>query len=337
MKAFNRAAIAFLVLLSVLFYDAFALDVPDHPGGRVTDFTATLSPSEISFLNQKLAEYEEKTTNQIAVLIIPSLEGDNLEDYSIRLAGKWKIGQKDKDNGIILLIVKNDRKLHIEVGYGLEEKLTASRTGSIIRNEIASYFKKGQFFIGTNQGLDAIMKETSQTFQPIEAEIDRDSQSPRTDGKKENTAARKEGFPGWLLWGLGFVIVVFVVIPITVGPLIAGYWDWQVEKAKYTGGFGFWSVVINYLGLLIGLILIEISSMEHSPVMAIIGLVMTLTAILVAILDNRKRRKAKSGGSGFGHWAGGFSEGDSPSSNFSGGGFSGGGGGFGGGGASGSW
>jgi uncharacterized protein len=138
-----------------------ALEVPDHPEGRITDFTHTLSSGDVSYLDHKLADFEKGTTDQIVVLIIPSLEGDNLEDYSIRLAEKWKIGQEGKDNGVILLIVKNDRKLRIEVGYGLEAVLPDGLAGSIITDEIAPRLKKGQFFHGIDRGIDAIIEAIS--------------------------------------------------------------------------------------------------------------------------------------------------------------------------------
>jgi uncharacterized protein len=171
MKVLNKATIAFLILLFAWAYHVSGLEVPDHPTGRVTDYTNTLSANEISTLNKKLADFEEQTTNQISVLIIPSLEGDNLEDYSIRLADKWKIGQKGKDKGVILLIVKKDRKIRIEVGYGLEAVLPDGLAGSIIRDEIAPLFRKNRFFAGINRGTDAIMKATSPAFRPTTPKV----------------------------------------------------------------------------------------------------------------------------------------------------------------------
>ena len=155
-RNFILAGLIFLLLC----VPGFALEVPERPDGRVTDKTGTLSGGEIAALEQKLATFERETTNQIAVLLIPSLAGDSLEDYSIRLAEKWKIGQKGKNNGAILLVVKNDRKLRIEVGYGLEGALPDALAGSIIRNEIAPRFKEGQFYGGIDAGVTAIMAAT---------------------------------------------------------------------------------------------------------------------------------------------------------------------------------
>ena len=139
---------------------AGALEVPSRPDGRVTDQTGTLTPDQIAALDRNLEAYERETTNQIAVLLIPSLEGDSLEDYSIRLAEKWKIGQKGRNNGVILLVVKNDRKLRIEAGYGLEGALPDALSGTIIRDEITPRFRNGQFFEGIEAGLRAIMAAT---------------------------------------------------------------------------------------------------------------------------------------------------------------------------------
>ncbi len=221
MKVLSKAAIAFLILLFMWAYDVSALEVPEHPAGRVTDYTDTLSANEISTLNKKLADFEEQTTNQIAVLIIPSLEGDNLEDYSIRLADKWKIGQKGKDNGVILLIVKNDRKLRIEVGYGLEAVLPDGLAGSIIRGEIAPLFRKNRFFAGINRGIDAIMKATNPAFRPTTPKVKRAPSS----------------------WSLGeifwlFFILCFVILSIIV--TVKQYRRWRWEKSRGTTDVSFW-------------------------------------------------------------------------------------------------
>ena len=151
----------FAGILYVLFcLPAFGLPVPERPEGRVTDRTGTLTRDQVTVLERKLAAFERETSNQIAVLLIPSLEGDSLEDYSIRLAEKWKIGQQGKNNGVILVIVKNDRKLRIEVGYGLEGALPDALAGTIIRNEIAPRFKAGQFFQGIEAGVNSIIAAT---------------------------------------------------------------------------------------------------------------------------------------------------------------------------------
>ena len=154
-KLFLAGIFAVLSCLPVL-----ALVVPDRPSGRVTDRTGTLTRDQILRLEQKLAAFERETTNQIAVLLIPSLEGDSLEDYSIRLAEKWKIGQQGRNNGVILLIVKNDRKLRIEVGYGLEGALPDALAGTIIRNEISPRFREGQFYQGIDAGVNAVIAAT---------------------------------------------------------------------------------------------------------------------------------------------------------------------------------
>ena len=123
----------------------------------VVDETGTLSPAEINTLNSKLSSEDKATTNQIIVYMISSVDGDALEDLSMRLAEKNKIGKKDRNNGVLLLIVKNDKKLRIEVGYGLEGVLTDARSSSIIRNDITPSFKSGNYYEGINKGVDAII------------------------------------------------------------------------------------------------------------------------------------------------------------------------------------
>ena len=134
----------------------------EKPDGRITDRTGTLTRDQIATLDQKLAGFEKETTNQIAVVLLPSLQGENLEDYSIRLMEKWVIGQKGKDKGVILLVFINDRKLRIEVGYGLEKALPDGLAGSIIREKIVPRFRSGQFYEGIDAGIKAIMAATKE-------------------------------------------------------------------------------------------------------------------------------------------------------------------------------
>ncbi|MBL7686256.1 MAG: TPM domain-containing protein [Deltaproteobacteria bacterium] len=115
-----------------------------------------LSASTRMELENALRDFEEKTSNQVVVVTFSSLEGESLEDFSIRLAEQWKVGKKGRDNGVILLIFQQDRKLRIETGYGLEGPLNDAVSSSIIRNKIAPFFKAGQFDEGVRSGVLAI-------------------------------------------------------------------------------------------------------------------------------------------------------------------------------------
>ena len=119
-----------------------------------------LHTSQLKSLETKLAAFEKETSNQVVVWMEPNITGGSLEDRSYELAEQNGIGQKSKNNGVLLYIAKNDRKLRIEVGYGLEGALTDALSSQIIRKEITPEFKKGNFFDGINAGVDAIIKAT---------------------------------------------------------------------------------------------------------------------------------------------------------------------------------
>src|SRR3989338_3221997 len=128
----------FFVLLFILAFStasAWALEVPAKPEGYVNDYAQLLSENSRSDLERTLAEFERATSNQIVVAIFPSLRGNSLEDFSIRLAEQWKIGTAKKDNGILLLVFRDDRQVRIEVGYGLEGALPDATADHLIRNE----------------------------------------------------------------------------------------------------------------------------------------------------------------------------------------------------------
>ena len=124
---------------------------------RVTDLTGSIPASDREALEAKLADWEAHTTNQLAVLIVPTTQPEAIEEYAIRVAEAWKIGQKGKDNGAILLVAKNDKRIRLEVGYGLEGVLTDLTSRRIIEESIAPLFSKGQFAAGINAGIDRII------------------------------------------------------------------------------------------------------------------------------------------------------------------------------------
>ena len=157
----------FLLIFFLVLPALFALEVPKRADGYVTDRAGLLPASAKAGLETTLRAFEEKTSNQIVVATFPSLEGDSLEDFSMRLAEAWKAGQKRRDNGVIFLIFKNDRKIRIEVGYGLEGVLTDALSGQIIRRVVTPYFRKGDYSGGILAGTDAIMKATQGEFKGV--------------------------------------------------------------------------------------------------------------------------------------------------------------------------
>ena len=110
---------------------------------RVTDLTQTLSTAETAALETKLADWETRTSNQLVVLIVPTTQPEPIEAYSIRVVEAWKIGRKGNDNGVLFLIAKNDRKMRIEVGYGLEGVLPDVTPRRIIAEDVAPPFSDG--------------------------------------------------------------------------------------------------------------------------------------------------------------------------------------------------
>ncbi len=148
-----------LLFLAILFIPllSHAIEVPPLHG-HINDYAGMLSPETAQNLESELTAFEKTDSTQIVVLTIPSLEGENLEDFSIRVAEAWKIGQKGKDNGAILLIAKHERKIRIEVGRGLEGRLTDLVSGRIIRDEIVPRFKAGDMDGGISRGVSSIME-----------------------------------------------------------------------------------------------------------------------------------------------------------------------------------
>ncbi len=147
-----RRLTALLILLLLLALPALAREVPSAHG-YVNDTAGLLSQTTALKLEQFLRDFEKSDSTQIVLLTIDSLEGDALEAYALRVLQNWGVGQKEKDNGALLLIAKAERKVRIEVGYGLEGRLTDLLTGRIIDNEITPRLKQGDFDGGIVAGL----------------------------------------------------------------------------------------------------------------------------------------------------------------------------------------
>ncbi len=142
---------------------ALALDVPPL-SGRIVDLAHVLPPATIELLSNELQAHEAKTSNQVAVLIVPSLEDEPLFDFSHRVATSWKLGRQGTDNGVLLLIAIKDRKIRLEVGYGLEGVLTDARSAQIIRNEIVPRFRAGDVPTGVRSGVQAVLRTIEGTY-----------------------------------------------------------------------------------------------------------------------------------------------------------------------------
>ncbi|WP_428311119.1 TPM domain-containing protein [Hydrocarboniphaga sp.] len=155
MRIFSR-----FLLLAALFaaVPAWAQQTP-VPALRahVTDTSGTLTQTEQQALDSKLAAFEQRKGSQLAVLIVPTLGDETIEQYGIRVAEAWKLGRKNVDDGAILLVAKNDRQLRIEVGYGLEGALPDAIAKRIISETITPYFRNGDFYTGISAGVDAMI------------------------------------------------------------------------------------------------------------------------------------------------------------------------------------
>jgi uncharacterized protein len=149
--------ICFILASASASASAYALEVPALKG-RVNDYGDMISQGTKSRLEQTLSDFEATDSTQVVILTVESLEGDSMEDFTIRVAEKWKIGQKGKDNGVILFASKNDRRMRIEVGLGLEGVLTDLLAGRILDNVISPKFKAGNFDDGFISGIDAIIQ-----------------------------------------------------------------------------------------------------------------------------------------------------------------------------------
>lgn len=300
-RTYSKISILILTLGFFLFAPiAQAYTSPGKPTGFVNDFADVLTIDQEKTLDDKLTAFQSETSNEVSVVTINSLDDETIESYAEKLFKEWGIGDKEKDNGVLLLIAIDDHRLRIETGYGLEGALPDATANSIIRNDITPSFKENNYYEGINKGTDSIIAATKGEYVNENPKGDRDTY---------------EGILGVLLF---FAIIISQAIAGILGRS-SRWWPGGV-----IGGIG--GVILSFV-LLGGIF-------SLSALLLVIALTSFGLAIDYNASKNYQRMKKRGWGRNTGWW-GGFGGG---SGRGSGGGFGGfGGGSSGGGGASGSW
>lgn len=179
------------LLLAALPVLVAAQNYPERSSTLVTDYTGTLSSSEINALENKLVAFDDSTSSQIAVVIIKTLDGYEVAEYAVGIAEKWGIGRDGKDNGIMVLVAMDDRKMTIQTGYGMEGALPDAIAKRIIENDMKPAFKSGNYYEGLDKAADNIISYTKGEY----------------TGERNN--AKGEQFPYWIIF---WVILIMVAI-----------------------------------------------------------------------------------------------------------------------------
>lgn len=292
-----RLAIAALLAFAACIGAARA-EVPVPPlKARVTDLTGTLSEQQKGELEARIAAFESRRGSQIAVLLLPTTKPEEIEQYSIRVAEAWKIGRRKVDDGLILLVAKDDRRLRIEVGYGLEGAIPDSVARRVIDERITPRFKAGDFYGGIRDGVEQLIRlAEGETLA-----------APR----HREAASQELGFRSYLASNPA-IFMMFAIFFTGLGGALLKAALGRLPGSLATGA------ALGILGWL--------------AVGAGIAIVAAIFGFIFAYMSSGTSGGWSSGGSSGGSWGG-----SSSSSSSSSGGFSGGGGSFGGGGSSGSW
>lgn len=196
-----------LLLFTLVFSNSYLFaqyPIPEKPSFQtsVYDYANLLSATEKTELENKLVRYSDSTSTQIVVITIESLKGEDVSQLATNWAQTWGIGQAKEDNGVVILVAKDDRKIAINPGYGLEDRLTAGLGGEIIRNVITPEFKAGSYYQGLDKGVDALIKVFAGKY------------------KGERKQNKSKDFPI-----LPFIIIIFIIV-------------FLIAKNKKNGGGG---------------------------------------------------------------------------------------------------
>lgn len=224
----TRKWVTIIMLFWTVVSIARAQNLPEAPNHLVTDYTGTLSSGEINMLEQKLLSFEDSTSTQIAVVLIPTTDGYEVGDYAVRLAKKWGVGGKKYNNGILLLAAIDDRAVTIQTGYGMEGALPDVIAYRIIQNEIKPSFRQEDYFGGLNKATDAIIAYTKGEYKA---------------DPKDQTRSEGGGIP---------LVVIFIIIFVILSLLSKNRGGGGGRGGNVMTGKGasdiFWWTLLNNLG-----------------------------------------------------------------------------------------
>lgn len=220
-----KQKILLLLTFICLAVHVSAQDFPEKPNHLVNDYTGTLSTEEAAQLEQKLVTFDDSTSTQIAVVLIKSLGGYDIADYTARLAEKWGVGGKKNNNGVMILAALDDRKVTIQTGYGVEGVLPDAIANRIIENEIKPEFKQGNYYEGLDRATDAVIAYTKGEY------------------KNDEKPKDKDGIPA------GAIIIIIIVVIFIV---IAGRGGGGGGRGRVIGSGGaetlFWWSLLSGMG-----------------------------------------------------------------------------------------
>ncbi|MBE2894086.1 TPM domain-containing protein [Spirabiliibacterium falconis] len=191
MKLWHRTLFIFFTFVACVAHAAYDFPSVPKPFRYVNDYTHTLTSTQMQTLESYLQDYSHKTSSQITVVMLPSVGNNDISEYAFALGDYWGVGRKNLDNGVLMLIAKNDRKIFIATGRGLEGALPDALLSQLIRHEITPQFKQGNYFQGIANGLQAIMNASVGEYAPQQAQED------------DNTV-------GWII-GLAVQLFIFFV------------------------------------------------------------------------------------------------------------------------------
>lgn len=207
MTKFHRLLVSCLALLAFLAAPAAALDLPARPNGPIYDAADLLPPAEEAALDQRLRDFNRQTGNAVIVATVNSLQGDSIDDFAVKLYADWGIGGAERDTGVLLLVAPKERRVRIEVGYGLTPYITDILSGRIIRDDITPRFKQGDMSGGIEAGVNAILDQLSKS--PADARAIAEAAAAAEKNRSSNSGGVPVGAIIWILF-----IVFFVVLPM---------------------------------------------------------------------------------------------------------------------------
>lgn len=193
---------SFVLLAVLLAAPLSALEVPPPPTRWVTDGAGMLGGTEADLLNRKLSDFEQATGAQFIIYTFPSLEGESVEDFTIRCVERWKVGQKKYDNGLVLFVFAQEKTVRIEVGYGLEGTVTDAFASRVIREQLAPHFQRGDYPAGLNAAADALMTKI------------RTGEEPVPPLERRRVPAEQSGAGDWFTVLLVLLVVFFLIVPM---------------------------------------------------------------------------------------------------------------------------